>query len=271
MAPQMLDTNFVLNLRQFSKFILNSSILNNFNGNSLRSLKTGNFKSCHDYFKQYTNFQEDISKDNFLEFCFLIFDSFKNMIFMDAELHLDKDNYCIMDCLNRILSPNVNSSEYLNEEQLDVFRIIHSKMVSVFSLTGDSIMETFFNNKFNEKLDNMMRNKSQVDNGLDKEVENFLKSDDIGRKIRRTYNKILRYTNHLSIFEFHKEHKTRPRNFFFCEFPRPFFQESESYVEKHNELIEKCQDEFTKLITNELEERKNQLENDILKLKEEIQ
>lgn len=26
---------------------------------------------------------------------------------MDAQLHLDKDNYCIVECLNKLLAPSI--------------------------------------------------------------------------------------------------------------------------------------------------------------------
>ncbi|RMZ96551.1 hypothetical protein BpHYR1_010302 [Brachionus plicatilis] len=130
-------------------------------------------------------------------------------------------------------------------------------------------METFFNNKFNDKFEKFLRNRNK-NNDLFKDIDNYLYNDDIGRKIRFNCNKLIRYKNHMNIFEVHKEQQTRPKNLFFCEFPRPFFQESEAYVEKHNKLIEKCQDEFTKLILDELEERKNSLELKNEDLKKEL-
>ncbi|CAF1142248.1 unnamed protein product, partial [Brachionus calyciflorus] len=188
---------------------------------------------------------------------------------MDAQLHLDKENYCIVECLNKLLAPSITrDNDILNEDQIDIFRILHSKLISVFCQTGDSLLETFFNNKFNEKFELMMKNKNRADKDYT-EIDKYL-NDENGRKLRRLYNKFLRYKNHMNIFEIHKERKTMPKSLFFCEFPSPFFHESKSYVDKHNDLILKCQDEFMKLITDELDSRINDIEIKMEEIKIEL-
>lgn len=268
MAPQVLDTQFLLNLRVFCKFVVGLKSITDFHGNCLRALKAGQFKDSFDYLKDRVKFDDELKKENFVLFCFRLFTEFNNCNFMNAQLHLDKENFVIVDCLNILLIPVNLPVEYnISNNEMDIFRIIHSKLISVFNFNGETLLENFFNKKFNEKFDSMLRNRDKNEDYFN-DIDKFLNFDINGKKLLRNFNKFLRYNNHIDILNFHKSNNTTPKCLFYSQHPYPFFIDSESFVEKHNQLIEKHQQEFMDLIICELNERIDKLkdENENIKL-----
>jgi uncharacterized protein YaaR (DUF327 family) len=73
----------------------------------------------------------------------------------------------------------------------------------------------------------------------------------------------LRYENHLSIFKIHRDRKTTPKSLFYENFPRPFFEDDEVFINKYNAKIENFQNETMTLISETLEERINNITDDI--------
>jgi hypothetical protein len=104
-------------------------------------------------------------------------------------------------------------------------------------------------------------NKSQTSN-----IRNFnriLTSSRGGKSLVFNINKVLRFRNHITIFDIHKRKKTTPNSLFFSRFPMPFFPNDESFVNKHNLIIEQAQNSFMELINETLHEKIEQIKVEI--------
>lgn len=270
MAPINLERDFLLSLRTFCCFVNNLKNLKDIHGNSLRSLQTGNkTKEAFDYLVKITNFNDDLNKENFFNFCEKIFEQFNKRKFMDSSLHLDKDNYCIVETLNSLISLESSDFVVYEEETIDFLRIIHSKLISVFNKASDSSLEKIFYNRFDDKFENYLQNK-QKDDSYISEIDDYLIYASEGIEIRRNFNKLLRYKNHMNLIEYHNGKKTTPKEFFYCQFPKPYPDYNSEFVDEHNKIIETAQESFMKLMNKFFESKCNEINDQILNLKEKI-
>ena len=86
----------------------------------------------------------------------------------------------------------------------------------------------------------------------------------------RSFDKLGRYNNHIKLFDTHLENKTAPPSLFFRNFPKPFLADDEDFVNEYNDLILNFQAQIMNLCKKHLDLRIVKVNNDILKIKEDL-
>jgi hypothetical protein len=84
---------------------------------------------------------------------------------------------------------------------------------------------------------------------------------------KKSFDKIVRYENHLNMLKTHIENGATPPSLFFNRFPRPMLIDNAEFVDEYNDLIVKVQVEIMQLITKHLNERNETINSDITKVK----
>ena len=69
--------------------------------------------------------------------------------------------------------------------------------------------------------------------------------------------------NHQVIFKIHQEKNSVPNSLFFYNFPKPFFGYDQNFVEGYNQLINFFQDKCIKLIEDTIEQKIENLNQEI--------
>ena len=265
MAPSMLENDFCHHLRQLASYCVSLDDFNKINGHNIRSMKAekNGIKDSINYFSEHLEFIE-VNKDNFLEFCYLVYNAFNRFDISKMNLHLDKHNNCIFKLLTILVDSDTQiEGKRFNENQLNILHIIHSKLVSIFNKNGTSLVESLFNELVSKKLNgfvenintsNINKNESYNKKGkLEEKYVSFNKYYDLitkntnGIEIKRIYKRYLKYKNHLTIINIHLDKQTTPSQLFYIRFPHPFFIHEDNYINNYNEIIKKTQDDIMKL------------------------
>jgi hypothetical protein len=196
--------------------------------------------------------------ENFLDITHWFFKKLLDYDISGSNIHLNKDNLCIVQFLNKLLEKkfSIKNQFTFSKEQLRDLKIIHSDIMSVYSNSNDSFLDFLV-----QGHNNSNNNNSQTTN-----LRNFkriLKSSRGDKSLVFNINKVLRFRNHITIFDIHKRKKTTPNSLFFSRFPMPFFPNDESFVNKNNLIIEQAQNSFMEIINETLHEKIEQIKVEI--------
>jgi len=91
------------------------------------------------------------------------------------------------------------------------------------------------------------------------------------KKIRYNINRKLRKSNDIRIFEFHIANGTTPSSLFFANYPEPFLNTDDLFIEQYNTIIANSQKEIMKLSIKRLREQINLIEERINNFKSKLQ
>ena len=180
----------------------------------------------------------------------------KNLI---EDLYKDKNNINIYDFLSKVINANGrfnNDVTGLDEEKVKQLRIIQSKMICVFSSHND-----YITNLVHNRVDMITASKLNHSNNLnlsdtDIEFNNLIKNHfNIFKNLINMINKKIRFESHKYICLFHIQNGSTPSSLFYDRFPRPFFQDSEEFVNNYNQLIKEFQKNTLNIIKNEIDDR----------------
>jgi hypothetical protein len=251
MAP-LLEQSLLIALREFSKHF-NKTI----SSSTIRHLSTDpSLVNAYNLIK--SKFSEQ-SVENFLDIAHWFFQQLLEYDIAGSNIHLNKDNLCIVQFLNKLLEKNfsIRNQCTFSIDQLRDLKIIHSDIMSVYSNSGDSFLDFLVQGH---------NNSNNSSNSQTTNIRNFnriLTSSRGGKSLVFNINKVLRFKNHLAIFDIHKRKKTTPSSLFFSHFPMPFFPNDENFVNKHNLIIETAQNSFMELINDTLQEKIDQINVEI--------
>ena len=153
------------------------------------------------------------------------------------------------------LNPNPSLDNVSINEQLQELR---SDIQKLFVLFQNNVnISTTVNNNINS-------------NNFSSFSNNFTSFTQAKFLISKNFNKLARYKNHIQMFETHLINKTTPPSLFYNKFPQPFLADDEAYVDDYNNLVSDFQAKAMNLAKTHLEKRINNLEDDLLKIKESL-
>lgn len=95
-----------------------------------------------------------------------------------------------------------------------------------------------------------------------------LPTEQINKKVKNYYSRILKKKNHVAIIKFHLTNNTTPSQLFFKNFPVPFLAHDEQAVTDHNNIIADCQKQLMNSILQHLDSQINALERNLKQFKE---
>lgn len=95
-----------------------------------------------------------------------------------------------------------------------------------------------------------------------------LPTEQINKKIKNYYSRILKKKNHVAIIKFHLVNNTTPSQLFYKNFPVPFLAHDEHAVADHNSIIADCQKQLMNSILQHLDSQINALESNLKQFKE---
>jgi hypothetical protein len=212
------------------------------------------FKNEHETFWKQGKFCNDngnkLCSSNFIVTTINLFTALNEHDLLSLNLHLDKENNIIFSFLANILNKNFKIDGIgLTNQQSDFLRIIHSKMSEVFNTHRSNYLDELFEARFKRLNINNQNDKSPA---LD-----FAIKDKDFIKVKRDYNKRIRYQNHINNFNIHLNNKpmTTPDSLFYCRFPWPMFKDDEEFIKKYYDIIEDTQRRIMLLNVDHLNEK----------------
>jgi hypothetical protein len=229
------------------------------NGTFLRWLReskgvTGAYANVH----SRIGFDVAIDSNNVVDFIYKMFEKFSEINFDTANIHLNKDNNPIFDFVALILQKKLFVNAF-TVDKLGLFHVIYSKLMLPFRAPSNYALLAANSDPTSVRFDeNLMKSTK---------LERITKYDDF-KQCWYLINKHLRYLHHKSIFQLHKNKNTTPKSLFYSAFPRPFFEDDDSFIGSYNKIIEKTQLEIMDLIEEALENKINGIAGDLRVLKE---
>ncbi len=208
-----------------------------------------------------------LSAGNFLITVLKLFDELDKFDIGSLNLHLDKENNVIFSFLTNNLKNDIvinDSVVKYNNNQLISLRVMHSKMSEIFNTHGSSYLNDLFDNKI-KRLNLNNKNNNSVKHEIALNDKDFI-------KVKRIYNKKIRFNRHISNFEFHLNNNpiTSPKSLFYYKFPWPMFKDNDEFINKYYDIIEDAQKKIMNLNLEELKKRNQVLDVDLDKLKTEL-
>ena len=177
----------------------------------------------------------------FVETTFKLFEMLDSHDFLSKNLHLDKENNIIFTFLANVLCRDFKvDNNVFSSEQKDKLRIVHSKMSEIFVTNSSKYLDEFLNNKLK---------RMNLNNNGDSEAYNLAKNDKDFIKIKRNYNKRIRYQNHVDNFKIHLSNQplTTHSSLFYHRFPWPMVRDDDDYIKKYYDIIEDTQRKIMEL------------------------
>lgn len=200
----------------------------------------------------------------FVETTFKLFEMLDNHDFLGKNLHLDKENNIIFTFLANVLCRDFKVDNIVfSAEQKDKLRIVHSKMSEIFVTNSSKYLDEFLNNKLK---------RMNLNNNVDSEAFNLAKNDKDFIKIKRNYNKRIRYQNHIDNFKIHLSNQplTTHSSLFYHRFPWPMIRDDDDYIKKYYDIIEDTQKKIMELNVDYFEEKIAKIDQDINVIKAEL-
>jgi hypothetical protein len=198
--------------------------------------------------------------ENFMNVTYWLFSYALKFDIFESKIHLNKDNNVIMQFLSKLVEPSfsVNNQKF-TRDQLKDLKFFNSDVLSAFNAANEEYIN-YITSQHSRNNNNIHINQA---NNSEQAFDDFIRSSSDAKKFVYGINKMLRFKNHLTLFELHTDKKTTPHSLFFCRFPEPFFNKDLEFIEKYNIIIEKVQSEIMKLIVDTLLVKISKLETEI--------
>jgi hypothetical protein len=227
------------------------------------------FKNEHETFWKQGKFCNDngtkLCSSNFIVTTINLFTALNEHDLLSLNLHLDKENNIIFSFLANILNKNFKIDGIgLTNQQSDFLRIIHSKMSEVFNTHRSNYLDELLEARIKRFNINNQNDKSPA-------LEIAVKDKDF-IKVKRDYNKRIRYQNHINNFNIHLNNNpmTTPDSLFYCRFPWPMFKDDEDFIKKYYDIIEDTQKRIMLLNIEYLNEKITVLDQNLDVIKDNL-
>jgi len=232
----------------------------------------------------------ELKLEDFNSLTLLLIKTFRESIDInDNSFYSNKENNKIIDFLNKILEKDFKvENKAFTTDELQIIRIFHSELCSIFNKTDNDRLETLFNNfisRFsssstpfslnkNNNTEPLLSSHSSNEPSQVLDSEEIQKFDDlvfINKNCKRLVyltRKILRYENHKTIMKLHRDKQipTTPSQLFYINFPEPFFPSNQEFIDSYNEIIERTQGEICRLISSTVDSTLKKLADDMVVL-----
>lgn len=245
--------DFMRHLRTFcAHFSGYANKVNSITGHHTRHLSDETYR----YFTSRYNLpsNERMKGEELNDFISKIFAEFREFPIIDMELHLDKMNNSIVDFILAILYKFENGKR-LDNQTVTNLHVVHSSLLNPFT-----------------QLSQTSRNTTGEHAGSaspDETIISWFEKQDFCKTLHFKVNKLLRYRHHCKLVEIYRRRDSTPSSLYYNRFPRPFFCDDEAFIDKHNKIVKKCQEEFMMLISETLDSKLVAIENEINELENE--
>lgn len=275
----------------FSKY---GSELRNLTGQKIgafKSSKSIEWKELYVLLKEKVPEFTDLSTKNFFDCSVLLFQHFdENEISINPDFYKESTNDVIFQFLSLLLIEDLKiDNNSLSDEKIEILFEIQNKFLAVFNnrikskYMNSSLKNLIIQNQFVSNNQSILQ--GFLDCSVDKKLETLSKkfqsnmdmlADKINNvnyvaKVHNLYNKKLRFEHHQKIFETHLNNKTTPRTLNHTNFPIPFLQDDEKWINSYNELIEKIQVQILEFNQKMINDRISELNEEIGQIKIKMQ
>lgn len=242
---------------------------------SLKDTNIRGFKNTNIYKnKLITTWNElgldELKIDNFMVATIVIMNKYDKSDFVKRNIHLNKESDVIFKFVSNILKTGTRiDDKILEEKEKDKLRLIHSKLSTLF--INDDGVTSYLEKLIEERLKRFTMPISKPEQSY-KEDDNVLcaKNNPSFIRVKRIYNKHIRYNNHINIMKIHATRKTTPKSLFYNQFPLPFLKDDAVFIEAYNKIIAETQTKTMNLIKTTFETRVENLDKELDKIKEDF-
>jgi hypothetical protein len=264
--------SFILFIRFLLKYKYTDSF-STFNANHL-----GSFKGKHRI--HYAHLLkglaiDDLALDALLPTLVSLFDYYPTLFRTHRKDIQATEHEDVMLFLDVLLNDFKLSSKYaFDDAQLSSLRTSKRTMAELqnISVESDTMIEIAKLRSDFEKINSLLSSSNNnvthsSTNSSQNSQSSFSSFNEAKFYIKNSLDKILRYNNHIKIFDTHLSNNTTPPSLFYNRFPQPFLADDNEFVNKYNNLISEFQVNTLNLCKEFLVARVEKIEAGLLSIK----